>query len=46
MTDLVDDVVREVAADYYFSLPHSTRSGAAVFVDEMLQLLRFPGLLA
>jgi hypothetical protein len=38
MSDLVD-IVREVAADYYLSLPHSTRSGAAVFVDEMLKLL-------
>jgi hypothetical protein len=36
---MTDDVVREVSADYYFSLPHSTRSGAAVFVDEMLKLL-------
>ena len=35
-------IVREVAADYYFSLPHSTRSGAAVLVDDMLQLLRTP----
>jgi hypothetical protein len=46
MTDLVDDVVREVSADYYFSLPGSTGSGAAVLVDEMLQLLHSPGLLA
>lgn len=43
MADLVD-VMREVAADYYFSLPHSTRSGARVFVDEVLQILQTPGL--
>jgi hypothetical protein len=43
MSDL-ETVVREVAADYYFSLPHSTRSGAAVFIDAMLQLLQMPGL--
>jgi len=42
MTDAAT-IVREVAADYYFSLPHSTRSGAAVFVDEMLQLLHMSG---
>ena len=36
--------MREVAGDYYFSLPNSTRSGARVFVDDMLELLRTPGL--
>jgi hypothetical protein len=43
MSDL-ETVVRQVAGDYYFSLPHSTRSGARVFVDDMLELLRTPGL--
>ena len=44
MSGDLETVVREVAGDYYFSLPHSTRSGARVFVDDMLELLRTPGL--
>lgn len=44
MSGDVVTVVREVAADYYFSLPNSTRSGARDFVDDMLELLRTPGL--
>ena len=43
MSDL-ETVVREVAADYYFDLPHSTHAGAAVFVQEILQVLHMPGL--
>ena len=44
MSGDLETVVRKVAADYYFSLPNSTRSGARVFVDDMLELLRTPGL--
>ena len=44
MSGDLETVVREVAGDYYFSLPNSTRSGARVFVDDMLELLRTPGL--
>ena len=43
MSDL-ETVAREVAADYYFDLPHSTHSGAAVFLQEILQVLHMPGL--
>lgn len=40
----LESTVREVTGDYYFSLPHSTRSGGRVFVDDMVQLLQTPGL--
>jgi len=45
MSDL-ETVVREVAPDYYYSVPNSTRSGVRVFLDDMLELLHTPGLVA
>jgi hypothetical protein len=38
MSDLLE-VVRLVALDHYLEQPGATRTGAAVFVDEMLKLL-------
>jgi len=40
----LETVVREVVPDYYYSLPHSTRSGCRVFVDDLLEILHTPGL--
>jgi hypothetical protein len=39
-----EPIVCQIAADFYFSQPNSSRSGAKVFVADMLQLLRTPGL--
>ena len=41
----LDSVVRVWAADYYLALPDARRAGAGVFVDDMLELLRQPGVL-
>jgi hypothetical protein len=43
---MLEDIVREVAAHFYFEQPFSTRSGARVFVDGVLTIVRSPGLLA
>jgi hypothetical protein len=36
--------MREVAPDYYFLQPGSTRSGVRAFVDDMFDILHTPGL--
>jgi hypothetical protein len=41
----LDSVVRVWAADYYLALPDARRAGAGVFVGDMLELLRQPGVL-
>jgi hypothetical protein len=43
MSDL-ETVMREVAPDYYFLQPGSTRSGVRAFVDDMFDFLQTPGL--
>jgi hypothetical protein len=41
----LDSVVRVWAADYYLALPDARRAGVGVFVADMLELLRLPGVL-
>jgi hypothetical protein len=43
MSDL-ETVMQEVAPDYYFLQPGSTRSGVGAFVDDMFDILHTPGL--
>ena len=40
----LETVMHEVAPDYYFMQPGSTRSGVRVFVEDMFNILYTPGL--